>query len=49
MIKCRRDGLVVKTKCCKSVKPGSIPASVESILMSGIVVYSFHPRRESVK
>ena len=22
---CGRDGLVVRTKCCKCVKPGSIP------------------------
>ena len=36
---CRRDGLVVKTKCCNGVKPGSIPGCAESILMSGIVVY----------
>ena len=36
---CRRDGLVVKTKCFKGVKPGSIAGCAESILMSGIVVY----------
>jgi hypothetical protein len=29
---------VVRTKCCKCVKPGSIPDCVESILMSDIVV-----------
>ena len=35
---CRRDGLVVKTKCCKGEKQGSIPGCVKSILMSGMVV-----------
>ena len=34
----RRDGLVVKTKCCKGEKAGSIPGCAESILMSGMVV-----------
>jgi hypothetical protein len=29
---------VVKTKCCKGMKPGSIPGGVQSLLMSGIVV-----------
>jgi hypothetical protein len=38
-IKCRWDGLVVRTKRCKCLKPGSTPGWVESILMSGIVVY----------
>ena len=43
----RRDGLVVKTKCCKGVKPGSIPGCAESILMSGIVVnYSTRDEKE---
>ena len=36
---CRRDGLVVKTKCCNGVKPRWIAGCTESILMSGIVVY----------
>jgi hypothetical protein len=35
--------------CCKCLKPGSIPGCVESILMSGIVVNSFHPKRRTVK
>jgi hypothetical protein len=35
---CGRDGLVVKTKCCKCVKLESIPGCVESVLMPGIVV-----------
>ena len=30
----RRDGLVVRTTCCKCVKPGSNPDCVESILIS---------------
>ena len=34
----RHDGLVVRTKCFKCVKPGSIPGCVESFLISGIVV-----------
>ena len=29
---------MVRTKCCMCVKPGSIPAVVKSILMSGVVV-----------
>ena len=28
---CRRDGLVVKTKCCEGIKPGSIPAVVKKL------------------
>ena len=43
---CWRDGLVVRTKCCKCVKPGSIPRSVESILISGIVVNSTRDEKE---
>ena len=31
---------MVKTKCCKGVKAGSIPGCAESILMSGIVVFN---------
>jgi hypothetical protein len=33
-----QDGLVVRTKCCKYLKPGSIPGCAERFLMSGIVV-----------
>jgi hypothetical protein len=43
---CRRDGLVVKTKCCKCVKLGPIPRCVNSILMSGIVVNSTRDEKE---
>ena len=47
---CRRDGLMVKTKCCKGENPGSIPASVESnfesILISGIVFNSTRDEKE---
>ena len=31
---------MVRTKCCKGVKPRSIPGCAESTLMSGIVVYN---------
>jgi hypothetical protein len=34
---CRRDGLVVRTKCCKCVKPGSIPAVVKKYFWASII------------
>ena len=38
---------MVRTKCCKCVKPGSIPGCVESILISGIVAnYSTRDEKE---
>ena len=40
---------MVKTRCCNCVNPGSIPASVESILISGIVVNSTRDEKELSK
>ena len=37
---------MVRTKCFKCVKPGSIPGCVESILISGIVVNYISTRDE---
>ena len=44
----RRDGLVVRTMCCKCVKPGSIPGSVESILyQASLLINSTRDEKES--